>query len=135
MQLRTRLTICLVPTGNFQGSIEFMSVETGLKIVHRNYTKLPIPDSVIKKVNLLAERDKAEMGVMVRNGNDKKSKFVNEEYDPMQNENTENDNKINPDIPAEFPGPTLERDSKVDATMDPQNDEDTNIEAAEAEQN
>ena len=56
MQARMRPAICLGPTGNFQGSIKFMCVETGLKIVIRNYTKLPMPDSVIKKVNLLKER-------------------------------------------------------------------------------
>ena len=40
-----------------------------------------------------------------------------------------------PDIPAEFPGTYLERDNEVVVIMDPQNDDDANIKAAEAKRN
>ena len=49
--------------------------------VCRNYTKLPMPDSVIKKVDLLADKDKAEMGVMFRNRKKENFDFKNEEYE------------------------------------------------------
>ena len=62
MNPRTRPAICMGPTGNVQGSIKFMCVETGRKIV-RNDTKPPMPDSIIKKVEKLAEKDKAEKGI------------------------------------------------------------------------
>ena len=86
MQGRTIQAICLGPTESFQGSIKFMCVNTGLKIVQRNYTKLPMPDSVMKKINLLAERDKTEAGVLFRNRNKESFTFENEEYDPMPEE-------------------------------------------------
>ena len=51
MQLRTRPGICLGSTGNLQGLIKFMCEDSGLKIVCQSYTKLPLSDSIIKKVN------------------------------------------------------------------------------------
>ena len=135
MQARTRPAIYLGPTGNFQGSVKFMCVETGLKIVQRNYTKLPMPNSLIKKVNLLAKRDKAAAGVLFRNRNQESFAFENEEYDPMPQEREESAIEIHPNVPAEFPGPDLERGTKNEAIAELQNDEDENLEAAEAEQN
>ena len=135
MQPRTRPAICLGPTGNFQGLTEFKCEETRLKIVHRNYTKLPMIDLVKEKVNLLAKRDMAEMGVILRNRYKKNFDFWNEEFNPMPNKNAENENGIYPDIPAEFPGTFMERDTEVDVIMGPQTDDEANIEAAEAERN
>ena len=124
MQAKIRPAICHGPTGNFQGLIKFMCVETDLKIVWRNYTKLPMSDSAIKKINLLADRDKAEAKVLFRNRNKEWFIFENEEYDPMPEERKENDTKIYPDILAEFPGPELERDTKTEDIVESQNNDD-----------
>ena len=64
---RTRPAICMGPTENIQGSIEFMCVETGRKIVRWSYTKLPMTDSIIKKVEGLAEKDRANNELFFRN--------------------------------------------------------------------
>ena len=44
-----------------------MCVNTGKKIVRGNYTRLPMPDSIIRKVEEIAEKEKAESGLHFRN--------------------------------------------------------------------
>ena len=61
-----RQAICLEPTGNFQDLMKFMCMETNLKIVWRNDTKLSMPELVIKKVSKFVEREWAKIGVMFR---------------------------------------------------------------------
>ena len=53
MEPRTNWAICLGPTGNMQGSYKFLSLNTGKKIVKRNFTEMPITEteSVIKRVD------------------------------------------------------------------------------------
>ena len=50
MSPRTRLAICMGPSGNIQRSTKFMCMNTGKKILTRNYTRLPMSDSIIKQV-------------------------------------------------------------------------------------
>ena len=47
---RIRPAICMGPSGNIQRSTKFMCMNTGKKIVTRNYTRLPMSDSIIKQV-------------------------------------------------------------------------------------
>jgi hypothetical protein len=58
MYKRTRGAICLGPSANFQGSYKFMCLPTGKKIVRKQFTELPMPDSVIKRVKAITARDK-----------------------------------------------------------------------------
>ena len=39
----------------------------GNKIVHQSYTWLPMPDSLIKKLEKLVDRDRAENGISFEN--------------------------------------------------------------------
>ncbi len=48
MEPRTKWAICLGPEGNRQGSYKLMSLTTGNKIIRRNFTKMPLTESVIK---------------------------------------------------------------------------------------
>ena len=63
MTPRARPAICMGPTGNIQGSMKFMRVETGKKIFRRIFTRLPMPDLIEK----LAKKDRAENGINFRN--------------------------------------------------------------------
>ena len=67
---RTRSDICMGPTGNIQGLIKFMCVETGKEIV-RSFTRLPMPNSIIKKVEKLAEKERANMELILKTGRKK----------------------------------------------------------------
>ena len=68
---RTRPVMCMGPTGNIQGLIKCMCIETGKKIVRRSCTRLPMPDSIIRKVEMLAERASTENGIVLQNSKKK----------------------------------------------------------------
>ena len=52
---RTKGAICLGPSGNIQGGYKFMSLKSGKKITRRSWDKIPMPDTVIDRVNLLGK--------------------------------------------------------------------------------
>jgi hypothetical protein len=57
MSERTQPAICLGPTANFQGSYKFLSLRTGKRITRKQLKELPMPDSIIKRVEAMAERE------------------------------------------------------------------------------
>jgi hypothetical protein len=57
MSERTQPAICLGPTANFQGSYKFLSLRTGKRITRKQFKELPMPDSIIKRVEAMAERE------------------------------------------------------------------------------
>ena len=57
MEPRTNWSICLGPTGNMQGSYKFLSLTTGKKIVRRNFTEMPVTESIIKRLNEMGAKD------------------------------------------------------------------------------
>ena len=56
---RTQGAICLGPYGNLQGRFKFMSLKTGQNITRYNWYEIPIPQTVINRVNVLG-KDKPE---------------------------------------------------------------------------
>ena len=48
--------ICLGSTGNIQGSYSFLNLSMGLVLKRRQFTELPAPESVIKRVTTLAAK-------------------------------------------------------------------------------
>ena len=54
MVSRSVPAIVLGPTGNLQGTYKFFSLATGKKIKRRRFTRYPMPDSVIRKVERFA---------------------------------------------------------------------------------
>ncbi len=59
IELRPQLGVCLRPTGNMQESYKFMLLTTGKNIVWRKFTKMPVPKSVVIRVNNMAEKEKS----------------------------------------------------------------------------
>ena len=51
---RTRGAISLGPSGNLQGAYKFMALNTGKKITRCSWDVIPMPDTVIARVNELA---------------------------------------------------------------------------------
>jgi hypothetical protein len=49
--------ICLGPSGNTQGGYYFMSLRLGLKITRYSWTLIPMPDTVIDRVNTLGSAE------------------------------------------------------------------------------
>jgi hypothetical protein len=82
MEPRTKWAICLGPTGNRQGSYNFVSFTTGNKIIRRNFTEMPVTESVIKQVKQMAAKDKLQKGLSFTNRHGEEYKFDNyEEYE------------------------------------------------------
>jgi hypothetical protein len=94
MEPRTKWYICLGPTENRQGSYKFMSLMTGNKIVRRNFTKMPVMESVIKQVKQMAAKDKLQKELSFKNRRGEEYKFNNDEEYKMV---------IEPSEPAPFP--------------------------------
>jgi hypothetical protein len=55
---RTMGTICLGPSANFQGSYKFLSLAMGQNIRRKQFTELPMPNTVIKLVEAFASKEK-----------------------------------------------------------------------------
>jgi hypothetical protein len=70
MTPRTHPCIACGPTGNLQGSVKFYCLATGRIIKRQNWTELPMPDNIIKKVNKigLSERQGREFRFPNRSG-------------------------------------------------------------------
>jgi Reverse transcriptase (RNA-dependent DNA polymerase) len=58
MAPRTRPAIALLPKGNKQGSWQFMALDTFRVIVRDHWTKLPMPEWIIRKLNEKAAANK-----------------------------------------------------------------------------
>jgi hypothetical protein len=57
----TKGAIVLGPSGNIQGGYKFMSLVTGSKkITRHSWDQIPIPDTVIQQVNILAHDDQPD---------------------------------------------------------------------------
>lgn len=117
MQERTSSCINLGPTGNFQGTHKFLCLTTGRVIKRRKFTELPMPDSMIRRVEALAAADRQtrRQTLDFRNRNNMEFGW-DEDDEPMVEDNAiEPAPAPFPDVPAEFPGVPLTRDMPVDA--------------------
>jgi len=111
MATRGMPAIVLGPTGNQQGTYKFMSLATGKKIKRREFTKYPMPDSVIKRVETLGH--KAGAGVFDFSDRNGILFEWNEEVDENQEGLVEEEAILYPSLVAEFPGVTLDRDIPI----------------------
>jgi hypothetical protein len=57
LEEHTRGAIWLGPTANFQGSYKFMCMHTGRRITQKQFKQLSMPQSVIKLVEAMTEKD------------------------------------------------------------------------------
>ena len=65
---RTKGAICLGPSGNLQGGYHFMALSTGQKIIRRSWDAIPMPDTVIARVNALGADQPEELTFTDRHG-------------------------------------------------------------------
>jgi len=91
---RTTGAICLGPTGNVQGGYKFMSLVTGRKITRQNFTELPMPADAVKRVEALAEKEKASptINFYTKDGNELIDKFDPADDDTIPTNNIHPDN-------------------------------------------
>jgi hypothetical protein len=65
---RTKGAISLGPSGNLQGEFKFMSQNTGKKIIRRSWDVIPMPDTVIARVNMLGSNQPEQLIFTNRHG-------------------------------------------------------------------
>lgn len=130
-------TICLGPTGNIQGTHSFLNLSTGLVIKRRHFTELPLPDSVIKRVETLADKSNVSSNLV----------FANRHKIPFDWPDTDLFPPLDttpmaafPNLPAEMPGVRLSRhmgsgDDGIDDTHPSSNDPDWSQLADDAAKN
>jgi hypothetical protein len=88
---RTKGAISLGPSGNLQGGFKFMALNTGQKIVRRSWDAIPMPDTVIARVNTLG-RDQPEQLIFT----DRRGRLIGDVEVPGVDFETDDD--------AELPG-------------------------------
>jgi hypothetical protein len=106
MAPRTRGVICIGPTGNFQGSYKMMCHKTGRKLTQKKFQELPMPDSIIKRIEAIAEKEKQENILVFSNRNEGPLKDDDETNDDItagvddndQDDDDTNDNNNPPGI-------------------------------------
>jgi hypothetical protein len=65
---RTKGAISLGPSGNLQGGFKFMALNTGKKIIRRSWDVIPMPDTVIARVNTLGSDQPKQLIFTDRHG-------------------------------------------------------------------
>ena len=112
MMPRTHEAIALGPTGNLQGSVKFYCINTGRVLKRRSFTPMPMPESVIQRVNRIGERERQGRTFWFLNRCGEPYEWTDEipEDDPdFQGLLDENDGTaVYPDVSAELPGVLLE---------------------------
>ena len=91
----TQGAICLGPSGNIQGGFKFMSLTTGKRIARRTWDIIPMPQTVIDRVNKLG-KDQPEHFIFT----DRKGRLIGDIELPSSDE----DDDLTHDDHAEIPG-------------------------------
>jgi hypothetical protein len=139
MDEQTQPAICLGPTANFQGTYKFMSLRTGKWITRKQFTELPMPDSVIKRVEAMALKEKQDKTISF---SDRSGNIINDVSDNPDDETVEvaagvngndDDNNAGPQIPIEQDS-TIENDD-ADRTTGVDTDVTMEVVPTEVEQN
>ena len=122
MVARTHKAIALGPTGNLQGSVKFYCIHTGRVLKRRSFTPMPMPDSVIQRVNRIRERKKQGRTFWFLNRRGEPYEWTDEvpkddpEFQGLLDENE--DTAVYPDVSAELPGVELEVEERDFQTIE-----------------
>jgi hypothetical protein len=97
-------SICLGPTGNRQGTYNFLSLVSGLVMKRRTWDELPVPQSVIDRLSKLASNSGVSKDLIFANQNHQSYHWPDNPPDSLD------DTPIGayPDLPAEHPGILLD---------------------------
>lgn len=111
MEPRTHPAIALGPSGNLQGSVKFFSLETGCVLRRRNFIIIPMPKSIIVRVNYIGKREKQGRRFVFANRNRKDFDWSDEV--PIDDQRFQGLLMLEPvaqypDVPAELPGIEME---------------------------
>jgi hypothetical protein len=118
----TRAVICLGPTGNFQGSYKMMCITTGRKVTCKQFKELPMPDSVVKRIEAISSKEKQDKVLVFT---DRHTNPIGDDDDtagvdiPTDNDDDNNDNNNTSNNP-----PGILHDEPADETSDHHDNDD-----------
>jgi hypothetical protein len=132
MAQRIHGVICLGLTGNFQGSYKMMCLTTGRKITRKQFQELPMPASVIKHIEAIANKEQQNKTFVFTDinsnpieDNDASAGVDNNEDD---NGNDDGGNANNPpDILLDEPEESESNESENEDNIDYLNDESAGV--------
>jgi hypothetical protein len=102
--------IAMSPTGNLQGTVKFFCLTTGCILKQRSFTPYPMPDRVIKRVNVIGLREKQGRTFWFLNRRQEPYNWTDTvpEDDPkFQGLLKDEEEAAYPNISTEFPGVEL----------------------------
>jgi hypothetical protein len=105
MYSRALPAIHLGPTGNFQGSYNFLKLITRLLIKRRAFHEIPAPDSIIARVTALTTMSGVSRDLVFADRCRVPYSWSNDDVEPPLSQPV----APYPDVSAEFPGVTLEQ--------------------------
>ena len=111
MNGRTFQGLYLGPTGNLQGTVKCLDLNTGCVKKVKNFTEVPMPDSARDLINKWGKQYQKEKKYDLTEYLDRlKKRFAwdNDEYDIVE------DDGPHADIPADFPGISLDTNDDVE---------------------
>ena len=105
MKTRGLPSICLGPTGNKQGTYNFLNLVSGLVVKRRTWNELPVPQSVIDRVSKLAKNSGVSKDLIFADRHRQPYTWPDNPPDSLD------DTQIGayPDVSAELPGVLLDR--------------------------
>ena len=135
MKERTTGAIALRNSNNIQGTHRFMSLNTGKLLKRRNFTKLPMPNDAIKRVEEMANNEDTDLIFEDRHGNEFEEEFeeneMNDELNDNAAENEENESILNQDDDNQITGVDNENEIENDDVYENENEIEDNIEINE----
>jgi hypothetical protein len=105
--------ISLGPTGNFQGTYNFLSLVTGQVIQCHHFDEVPVPDAVIARVSELAKHLGIARDLVFADRHRVPFDWLDESFQAMADDPI----AAYPDIPADMPGVQLDCLPATPSTM------------------
>ena len=113
---RTSEGIALGPSGNLQGTVKFLNLNTGAVVKRRKFTILPLTTAVKKQVDAMGERERQTKEWMFLDRNKEPFSWSNEvPDDDPQFQGLLEDDAPYPNVPGDLPGMVVEEGTADDA--------------------
>jgi hypothetical protein len=106
-----------------QGSYYFLDLYTKALIKRRRFTELPMPDSIIKRIERWGKKDKQSGLLKFCNRNNEPFEWMDEQEPLMEDNVQDPEPAAYADVPAEIPGVVLESNVPAIATPPPPSEE------------
>jgi hypothetical protein len=110
---RNHGVICIGPTDNFQGSYKMLCIRTGRPLTRKQFTELPMPDSVIKRIEAREIKEKQDKVITFTYRNDDTIPDDTDDNKVIAGVENDDDDDTRPDVDNDPPGIALENNMEA----------------------